>query len=92
MLGSARPAAAQKPKLTLAEAIARANRVQPSVISANGSIRNAQARMRSASGAYLPNLSLSASRGDNFTEGQTFVEGHRLSPPAATTRSHRHHA
>lgn len=64
------PAVAQKPRLTLEEAIARANRVQPSVISAGGSVRNAEARQRSATGAFLPSLSLSASRGDNFSEGQ----------------------
>jgi outer membrane protein TolC len=75
LVWGAAPAAAQKPKLTLAEAIARANRVQPGVISANGNIRNAQARIRSASGAYLPNLTLNANRADNFTEGPTFVEG-----------------
>jgi len=57
--------AAQKPRLTLAEAIARSNRVQPNVISASGNIRNAQARVRSASGAYLPNLTLSGTRADN---------------------------
>jgi outer membrane protein len=69
LFGAVGPAIAQKPKLTLAEAIARANRVQPSVISAGGTVRNAQARQRSASGAYLPNLTLSGSRGDNFSEG-----------------------
>jgi outer membrane protein len=64
------PAVAQKPRITLEEAIARANRVQPSVISAGGSVRNAEARQRSATGAFLPSLSLSASRGNNFSEGQ----------------------
>jgi len=60
----------QSPKLTLEEAIARANRVQPSVISAAGTVRNAQARQRSASGAFLPNLNVNASRGTSFSEGQ----------------------
>jgi len=68
-------AAAQKPRLTLEEAIARANRVQPSVISAGGSVRNAQARQRSASGAFLPNLTLSGSRGDNFSQGSLIDPG-----------------
>jgi outer membrane protein len=63
-------AEAQKPRITLEEAISRANRVQPSVISAAGAIRNANARQRSAFGAFLPSLSLSASRGNNFSEGQ----------------------
>ncbi|HEV8150182.1 MAG TPA: TolC family protein [Gemmatimonadales bacterium] len=63
-------AAAQPPKLTLAEAIERANRVQPSVVQAFGSVRSAEARQRSATGAFLPNLSLNASRGLSFSEGQ----------------------
>ncbi len=68
-------AAAQKPRLTLEEAITRANRVQPGVISAGGSVRNAQARQRSASGAFLPNLTLSGSRGDNFSQGSIIDPG-----------------
>jgi outer membrane protein len=63
-------AGAQQPRVTLAEAIERANRVQPSVVQAFGTVRNAEARQRSASGAFLPNLSLNASRGLNFSEGQ----------------------
>ncbi len=69
LIGGVGSAAAQVPKLTLAEAIARANRVQPSVVSAGGTIRNATARQRSATGAFLPNLTLSGNRGDNFSEG-----------------------
>jgi outer membrane protein len=74
-LFAAGTAAAQKPRLTLEEAIARANRVQPSVISAGGSVRNAQARQRSASGAFLPNLTLSGSRADNFSQGTQIDPG-----------------
>lgn len=70
LLTGAAHLAGQSPKLTLEEAIARANRVQPSVISATGTVRNAQARQRSASGAFLPNLTMSASRGTSFSEGQ----------------------
>jgi outer membrane protein TolC len=44
--------------------------VQPGVVSALGSVRTAAARQRSASGAFLPNLSLNASRGLSFSEGQ----------------------
>jgi outer membrane protein len=69
LVGSVGSLEAQKPRLTLGEAIARANQVQPGVISAGGTIRNAQARLRSASGAFLPNLTLNANRGDNFSEG-----------------------
>lgn len=75
LFGSAGRVTAQKPKLTLAEAIARANRVQPGVVSAGGTIRNAQARQRSATGAFLPNLTLTGSRGDNFSEGQQIDPG-----------------
>jgi len=67
---AALPAGAQAPKITLQEAIERANQVQPSVISAGGTVRNAQARQRSATGAFLPNLTLSGSRSNNFSEGQ----------------------
>ncbi|HEV8612251.1 MAG TPA: TolC family protein [Gemmatimonadales bacterium] len=63
-------AVAQQPKLTLAEAVERANRVQPSVVQAFGTVRSAEARQRSATGAFLPNLSLNASRGLSFSEGQ----------------------
>lgn len=69
LVGGSGPAAAQKTRLTLPEAIARANRVQPTVISAGGTVRNAQARQRSATGAFLPNLTVSGNRGDNFSEG-----------------------
>jgi outer membrane protein TolC len=63
-------AGAQIPKLTLEQAIAKANQVQPVVIQAGTSVRNAQARQRSATGAFLPSLTLSGSRNDNFSEGQ----------------------
>lgn len=70
-LAAVGPARAQEvPRITLEEAIARANRVQPGVVSALGTVRNAQARQRSATGAFLPNLNLSASRGTSFSEGQ----------------------
>jgi outer membrane protein TolC len=70
LLGGSGQAGAQALTLTLEEAIARANRVQPGVIQAGGNVRNAQARQRSATGAFLPNLTLSGSRGENFSEGQ----------------------
>lgn len=70
VLVGAAQAGAQAPKIALQEAIDRANLVQPSVISAGGTVRNAQARQRSASGAFLPSLTLSGSRGEQFSEGQ----------------------
>jgi outer membrane protein len=70
VLAGAGRVAAQIPKLTLEQAIAKANLVQPVVIQAGGTVRNAQARQRSATGAFLPNLTLSGSRSENFSEGQ----------------------
>jgi outer membrane protein TolC len=73
LLGAA-PARAQMPKLTLAEAIERANRVQPTVVSAFGTVRNAQARQRSATGAFIPNFSLNSGLGRTFSEGPQRVD------------------
>jgi outer membrane protein len=70
VLAGAGRVGAQIPKLTLEQAIAKANLVQPVVIQAGGTVRNAQARQRSATGAFLPNLTLSGSRNENFSEGQ----------------------
>ena len=71
---AAAQASAQKPKLTLAEAIERANRVQPSVVQAFGTVRNAQARQRSATGAFIPSLSLNSGIGRSFSEGPQRVD------------------
>lgn len=68
------PAHAQMPKLTLAEAIERANKVQPTVVSAFGTVRNAQARQRSATGAFIPSLSLNSGLGRSYSEGPSRVD------------------
>lgn len=68
------PLGAQAPKITLREAIERANLVQPGVVSAGGSVRNAQARQRTASGAFLPSLSLNSGLGRSFSEGPQRVD------------------
>ena len=73
LLGAA-PAGAQAPKIPLRDAIERANRVQPSVISAGGTVRNAQARQRSATGACVPSLSLNSGVGRRFSEGPQRVD------------------
>jgi outer membrane protein len=73
-LGGSISAAGQVPKMTLAEAIARANRVQPNVVQAIGSVRNAQARQRSASGAFFPSFSLNSGIGRSFSEGPQRVD------------------
>ena len=73
-LAGAGSSGAQAPKITLAEAIERAARVQPSVIQAGGSVRTAEARQRTASGAFLPNFSLSSGIGRSFSEGPQRVD------------------
>lgn len=62
-------AAAQVPTITLAEAIRRAERVQPAMVRAAADVRTAEARRRSAWGSYLPTLSASSSASDFFSEG-----------------------
>jgi outer membrane protein TolC len=56
----AAPAAAQQVEVTLQEAIRRAQDVQPAMVQAMGTERTAGASRRSAFGAYLPTLSVSA--------------------------------
>jgi outer membrane protein TolC len=69
MLGLAvgAPLRAQTTSVTLEEAITRANRVQPRVVQAQGQVRNAESRIMTAKGAFLPNLSASASAQDFFS-------------------------
>ena len=68
LLGLAGPLAAQARRVTLEEAIARSAVVQPGVVQAEGQVRNSGARIRSAKGAYLPNLTANASGADFFSE------------------------
>lgn len=70
----AAPAQAQKPRVTLAEALERANRVQPSVVQAFGTVRNAAARQRSATGAFIPSLNLNSGIGRSYSEGPQRVD------------------
>lgn len=82
------PLRAQTLTVTLQEAIARANRVQPRVVSAQGQVRNAESRIMTAKGAYLPNLSVSASGQDFFSENNRIdpVTG-QLVTSGSTSRS-----
>ena len=57
----AAPLAAQQVEVTLQEAIRRAQDVQPTMVQALGTERNAGASRLSAYGAYLPTLSVNAS-------------------------------
>ena len=67
-------AAAQIPTITLAEAIRRAERVQPAMVQAAGDVRTAAAQRRSALGAYLPTVSASSSGSDFFSAGPARVD------------------
>ena len=69
-----RVADAQTPAVTLAEAIRRAERIQPAMVRASADIRTAGAQRRSALGAYLPRLSASSSASDFFAEGAARVD------------------
>jgi outer membrane protein TolC len=68
LLCLATPVAAQTRSVTLEEAVARATLVQPRVITATGQVRTAEARIRSAKGAYLPNLTANANGSDFYSE------------------------
>lgn len=65
---AAAPAAAQAPSVTLAEAVARAGRVQPRMVQAEGTLRNADMRVKSAKGSFLPNLTASGNGQSAYSE------------------------
>jgi outer membrane protein len=64
----------EQPAVTLAEAIRRAERVQPAVIRASADVRTAAAQRRNAWGAYLPRISASSSGSDFFSQGPARVD------------------
>lgn len=61
--------AAQQPIVTLPEARKMAQAVEPTVVGALGAVRNADAQVRSAKGAWLPSLSASSFGGTTYQEG-----------------------
>jgi outer membrane protein TolC len=72
LMAAASPLAAQtadttRPTVTLEEAIALSLRSQPGVVQAEAAVDNAAARVRTAKGAWLPSLDLSASGNQNFS-------------------------
>lgn len=67
-------AQADRPGVSLTEAIRLAEQVQPSVVQARTGVYNAEARVRVTTGAFLPNLSLSSSGSTNFSEGPDRVD------------------
>lgn len=74
LLPAALVAQGERPAVTLDEAIRLAEQVQPSMVSAQTAIYNAEARLRVTSGAFLPNLNLSTSGSTNFSEGPQRVD------------------
>lgn len=67
-------AQADRPGVTLSEAVRLAEQVQPSLVQARTGVYNAEARLRVTSGAFLPNLNLSSSGSTNFSEGPSRVD------------------
>jgi outer membrane protein len=71
---AAAPAAAQERSVTLGDAIRRAAVAQPRMVQAGGQVRSADARVKTAKGSFLPNLSLNGN-------GQSFYsENSRIDP------------
>jgi len=64
-----RALAAAPERITLPEALANAQRVQPTAVQAFGAARSADAQKRSAFGAYLPNLNANGSAGASRSAG-----------------------
>ena len=60
-------ASAQRPTVTLAEALRLAEQVQPTMVQAQGQVRTAGADVRSAKGAYLPSFTLSGSGTESYS-------------------------
>lgn len=61
------------PGITLAEAIARAQLAQPSVVSAQGAVDRAAAQYKTSWGAYIPSLNLNSSYGTSYSNGPSRV-------------------
>jgi len=74
LLAMIAPAAAgQTPAVTLDQAIKMAQQITPSVVSAVGNVRTADASVRSAKGEYLPNLNANSSGVTAFAGGPSRV-------------------
>jgi outer membrane protein len=74
--------AGQPLQITLADAIQRALQVQPSMVSAQGGVRTADAQRLAANGAFLPSLNATASSGRS---GGTVLIGNQLANQAWKT-------
>lgn len=64
------PAAAQQRTITLAEAVAMAQRVQPATVQAEGAVKTADAQRLAVYGEYLPNVNANASGNHSYSEFQ----------------------
>ena len=69
------PVRAQIPSVSLEEAVRRAQQSLPTVVQAQSQVRNAEAQVRSARGAYLPNLTASSNAASSFSAGPSFTNG-----------------
>ncbi len=99
LVAATSPAAAQQARaravVTLPEAIEMAERVQPRVVQALGSIRSADARKLAANGAWFPSLTLTGSGTNDFSEGTsrldpasgTLISGNRTTTSVRSTAS-----
>ena len=70
-------------RVTLGEAITRANRVQPTVVQAEGTLRNADMRVKTAKAAYLPNLTATGSASSSYNEVARANTQGDLQPPGS---------
>jgi outer membrane protein len=68
------PLAAQEKSVTLTDALALAQRIQPAVVQAQGQVLTAHAQRRSAWGGYLPSITANSSASDFFAEGAPRVD------------------
>lgn len=69
LLATAGRAVAQQSTVTLEQAIKLAQQVQPSVVQAQTTVRSAGAQIRTAKGAFLPNLNATSSYGPSYSAG-----------------------
>lgn len=77
----------QVPTVTLDDAVRLAKLAQPAVVQARGSLRNADAQVRSARGAYLPSLTASSNGTRSYNETQRVGPTGELESGNTTTTS-----
>jgi outer membrane protein TolC len=91
-VAAATPARTQQPdttaqplQITLPDAVQRALQVQPSMVTAQGNVRNADASRLAANGAFLPSLNVSG--GSNRSGGSVLIGNQISQQPWKTTFS-----